>query len=79
MGYGFLCQPLNRQRKFSSHAHEQHRSTHVEHGTPTVPDSIWLAVQGVGPADPIRLTAAVPGTPGRVQCTRLATKRGKRV
>jgi hypothetical protein len=40
MGYGFLCQPLNRQRKLSSHTHEQHRPTHVEYGKPTVPDAI---------------------------------------
>lgn len=42
MGYGFLRQPFNRQRKLSSRAHEQHRSTHVEHGKPTstVPDTV---------------------------------------
>lgn len=79
MGYGFLRQSIKRQHQLSSHAYEQHPPAHVKHGKPAVSDAIRLAVQGDGPAEPIRFTTAVPGTPGRVQCTRLATKCGQRV
>lgn len=40
MGYGFLRQPLERQHKLPSDAHEQHPPAHVEYGPPTVPDPV---------------------------------------
>jgi hypothetical protein len=66
MGYGLLCEPLHGLHQLPSDADEQHPTTHVEYGESSVPDSIRVTPQGDGPADPICVTAAVPGTTGRV-------------
>lgn len=79
MGHGFLCQSLHRLHELSSNAHEQHSTTPTEYGEPSVSDSIRVTFEDGRRTIPICFTAAVSDATGRVQRTRLAAERGKRV